>query len=196
MTDAANSNDATPVTMPGRCRVGEGEEFACTATMWNGLSAEIACGHVPRRDQEGLEAICYLEGFGRVAGFVRRIRAIGYEVAIEAGPERLARIEERLAWRRLHTGVETERRAATRIVPVHRATVVRDPAGKTFEAEIADLSMSGAALLVPEIPEVGATITVGKRFATVVRHLDEGMGIGVAFRLPYTPDTFNEHVVL
>jgi hypothetical protein len=30
--------------------------------------------------------------------------------------------------------------------------------------------MTGAALLLSERPEIGTTVTVGKRYATVVRH--------------------------
>lgn len=62
------------------------------------------------------------------------------------------------------------------------------------EAVVADLSMTGAALLLDERPQVGATVTVGKRYATVVRHTPEG--VGVAFRMPFGPLTFNERVIL
>ena len=57
---------------------------------------------------------------------------------------------------------------------------------------VADLSMTGAALLLDERPQVGTTVS--KRYATVVRHTPEG--VGVAFRLPFGPLTFNEQVIL
>jgi hypothetical protein len=59
---------------------------------------------------------------------------------------------------------------------------------------VADLSMTGAALVLDERPDVGAIVTVGKRYATVVRHTPDG--VGVAFRMPFGPLTFNEHVIL
>ena len=62
------------------------------------------------------------------------------------------------------------------------------------EAHVADLSMTGAALILDERPLVGALVTVGKRYATVMRHTAEG--VGVAFRLPFGPLTFNERVIL
>jgi len=77
---------------------------------------------------------------------------------------------------------------------VHREVRVQLRADRVSNAMVADLSMTGAALVLDERPDVGATVTVGKRYATVVRHTPEG--VGVAFRMPFGPLTFNERVIL
>nr|WP_276082342.1 PilZ domain-containing protein [Methylobacterium sp. GC_Met_2] len=98
-----------------------------------------------------------------------------------------------MAWLR-SAETRNDQRKAARIVPVHRAVQIRLQDAEAAEAIVADLSMTGAALLLNERPRVGALVTMGKRYATVVRHTAEG--IGVAFRMPFGPLTFNEHVIL
>nr|WP_276082057.1 PilZ domain-containing protein [Methylobacterium sp. GC_Met_2] len=126
-------------------------------------------------------------------GVVLHGRPGGFVFQVVANPERRSRIEARLAWLRT-ADEQDDQRKATRIVPVHRQVQVLLQGARVAEALVADLSMTGAALLLEKRPEVGATVTVGKRYATVVRHTAEG--IGVAFRMPFGPLTFNERVIL
>lgn len=56
------------------------------------------------------------------------------------------------------------------------------------------LSMTRAAVAVSDAPPVGEAITIGKRRATVVRHLENGFA--VTCRLPFRPETFGPHVKL
>ncbi|XYD12614.1 PilZ domain-containing protein (plasmid) [Methylobacterium sp. NMS12] len=116
----------------------------------------------------------------------------GFVFEVVANPERRSRIEARLEWLR-GVGDKEDQRQAARIVPVHRDVRVAQGV-RAAEAFVADLSMTGAALIMDKRPQVGATVTVGKRFATVVRHTPEG--VGVAFRLPFGRLTFNERVIL
>ncbi|GJD69364.1 PilZ domain-containing protein [Methylobacterium gnaphalii] len=182
------------VTAAGRCTIGDGEEFACVVNMPDSETAEVTCDYLPSDEDIGQEVICYVDGIGPVAGSVRELTDSGFVIGVEVNAERHARIEARLTWMRAHVQGLADRRTNTRIVPKHRRTTVKCPDGRLIDAEIADLSMSGAGLVLAEKPNVGAVVTVGKRFATVIRHKDDG--IGVAFRLPFSAETFNEHVVL
>jgi hypothetical protein len=128
-----------------------------------------------------------------VDGVVLHTQPSGFTFRVVASPERRSRIEARLTWLR-SAGERDDQRQATRIVPVHREVRVQLQSNRVTEAVVADLSMTGAALFLTARPEIGTTITVGKRYATVVRHTLEG--IGVAFRMPFGPLTFNERVIL
>ncbi len=136
---------------------------------------------------------CFLDNVGMVDGVVLHARLGGFIFQIVASPERRSRIEARLSWLR-SAGERNDQRQSTRIVPVHREVRVQLRADRVSNAMVADLSMTGAALVLDERPDVGATVTVGKRYATVVRHTPEG--VGVAFRMPFGPLTFNERVIL
>ncbi|TXN75746.1 pilus assembly protein PilZ [Methylobacterium sp. WL18] len=128
-----------------------------------------------------------------VDGVVLHGRPRGFVFQVVGSAERRSRIEARLTWLR-SAGERDDQREATRIVPVHREVRVQLYGDRISEAVVADLSMTGAALLLSERPEIGTTVTVGKRYATVVRHTPDG--VGVAFRMPFGPLTFNERVIL
>lgn len=145
----------------------------------------------------GARVTCYFDDLGMVDGVVDHRRPSGFVLQIVVSPERRARIEARIEARigwLCGAGESADQRKAARIVPVHRDVRVGLRGERVTEAVIADLSMTGAALVLDERPEVGASVTVGKRYAVVVRHTQEG--IGVAFRLPFGPLTFNERVIL
>ncbi|GLS42303.1 PilZ domain-containing protein [Methylobacterium brachythecii] len=182
------------VTAAGRCTIGDGKEFACVVDMPDSETAAVSCDYLASDDDIGQEVICYVDGIGLIAGSVRDLTESGFMIGVEVNAERHARIEARLTWMREHVRGLADRRVGARIVPKHRRTTVKWPDGRLIDAEIADLSMSGAGLVLAEKPSVGAVVTVGKRFATVIRHKEDG--IGVAFRLPFSAETFNEQVVL
>lgn len=143
--------------------------------------------------EAGARVTCFLDNVGMVDGVVLSARPSGFTLHVVANPERRSRIDARLTWLR-SAGERDDQRQATRIVPVHREVRVQLRAARVSEAVIADLSMTGAALLLKERPRIGTAVTVGKRYATVVRHTPEG--VGVAFRMPFGPLTFNERVIL
>lgn len=144
--------------------------------------------------RRGMKATCYLDLVGVVPGLIGEVSPIGFTMFMEAGAERRKRIEDRLAWLRARSDESADQRRDPRIVPVQKAVDVRLPNNQTVAAQIVDLSMSGAALATSERPDLGSAVTVGKRFATVVRQTEDGFA--VQFKLPFSPITFNEHVVL
>ncbi|MCJ2094000.1 pilus assembly protein PilZ, partial [Methylobacterium sp. J-072] len=141
----------------------------------------------------GARVICYLDDLGMFDGVVLHGRPGGFVFQLVANAERRSRIEARLEWMRSADDREDQRKAA-RIVPVHRDVRIALQGARTAEAFVTDLSMTGAALVLDRRPQIGVMVTVGKRYATVVRHTAEG--VGVAFRMPFGPLTFNERVIL
>jgi hypothetical protein len=141
-----------------------------------------------------MKTTCYLDAIGVVPGRISEVNSAGFTMLVEASAGRKARIDNRLAWLRAHANDTADQRNDPRIVPTQRAVNVTLSNGQTVRAEIVDLSMSGVALATSERPYPGSAVTVGKRFAIVVRHTADG--IAVRFKLPYSPTTFNECVVL
>ncbi|MHB2208322.1 PilZ domain-containing protein [Methylobacterium sp. CM6257] len=185
--------DRFRIATKGRYCLSGGEDVPCLADVSATDFIELRRlteGPLPKRDER---VICYLDNIGMLGGIVLHARPGGFVFQVVANPERRSRIEARLEWLR-SAGEREEQRKAARIVPVHREVRVELQGARVSDAFVADLSMTGAALILDERPQVGATMTVGKRYARVVRHTPEG--VGVAFRLPFGPLTFNERVIL
>lgn len=178
----------------GRFLLENGIESNCGARISPNSIFEIIRhgGMLPIR--RGMKATCYLDSVGVVPGLIGEVSPVGFTMLMEASAERRRRIEDRLAWLRARAGETADQRSDPRIVPVQKAVNVRLPNSQTVAAQIVDLSMSGAALATSERPALGSAVTVGKRFATVVRQTEDGFA--VQFKLPFSPITFNEHVVL
>jgi hypothetical protein len=185
--------DRFQIATQGRYCSAGGEDVQCLADVSATDFIELrrlADGPVPK---SGTHVTCFLDNIGLMDGVVRLGRPGGFVFEVVANPERRSRIEARLAWLR-SADDRHDQRTAVRIVPVHREVQIQLLGTHVAEAVVADLSMTGAALLIDERPQVGTSVTVGKRYATVVRHTPEG--VGVAFRLPFGPLTFNERVIL
>lgn len=185
--------DRFRITTKGRYCLSGGEDVQCLADVSATDFIELrrlTHGPLP---QGGARVICYLDDLGMLDGVVFHGRPDGFVFQLVANAERRSRIEARLEWMRSDDERENQRKAA-RIVPVHRDVRITSQGAGTAEAFVTDLSMTGAALVLDRRPQVGAMVTVGKRYATVVRHTPEG--VGVAFRLPFGPLTFNERVIL
>ena len=185
--------DRFSFTTKGRYCLPGGEDVPCLADLSSSASIElrrVTDGPLPEAEAR---ITCFLDDIGMVDGVVLHGRPRGFVFQVVGSVERRSRIEARLTWLR-GAGERDDQRQATRIVPVHREVRVQLHGDRISEAVVADLSMTGAALLLSERPEIGTTVTVGKRYATVVRHTLEG--IGVAFRMPFGPLTFNERVIL
>ncbi|MCK2054245.1 pilus assembly protein PilZ [Methylobacterium sp. 37f] len=208
-----------PTILSGRIMVADGPEFACTAQFTelkaddpqpndrhandpqaNDLQTLTVFTQAP--GQLLAEAVCYLDGIGAVPGRITARNPDGLTLHPTLNEERRKRITARLAWKTTRAGWTTEQREALRLVPEHREVQVRfaDDAiapGEMLHGEILDLSRTGAKIqLFRATPAaiVGAAVTAGKRFATVVRV--EDTVIAIRFRLPFSDETFNASLVL
>lgn len=170
-----------------------GDEFACIAHDITLRQARI----MARRPANPRDVvICYLDNIGIVRGIVTRVVPGGFLIDFEVTDERRARIAARLEWHVNRASELAEQRAAPRIVPVNRSVEVSLGGDMVFKGTIIDISLTGTAITLDRRvkPFPGSVIRVGKRYATVVRHLENG--VAVEFKLPFTSETFNEHVVL
>lgn len=177
----------------GRVTVAGQDERACRAVFFAPDRALIATEAAARTGQE---AICYLDAIGALPGRIGGGQPGGFVLHLSLSEARTARIAARLLWRVEQRGRTVEQRADPRIVPQHRAVVVRLPDGSVVEGRIDNLSKSGA-LVTPAAPvplRVGAGVTLGKRHATVVRLQRDA--IAVQFRLPFCDLTFHPGLVL
>ncbi|WP_298952290.1 PilZ domain-containing protein [uncultured Methylobacterium sp.] len=177
-----------PLRINGRCLFADGEEHACQ-TREIGLDEAVLSAPVSGRPGEPVTL--YLDNVGALTGTIVATAPDGFRLRIEVNAERRVRIAARLDWVAARGEGGVEQRSDVRIVPTVTDVRVRLPDGTHVAGSIVDMSMTGIALAIPVQPPVGSQVTVGKRFATVVRHLDGGFA--AAFKLPFRPETFSQH---
>lgn len=142
----------------------------------------------------GARVVCRTKELGTVEGTIGAATASGYSMDIAGSGPRLARLSARIAWHRNVVMGRAELRSDARIVPLVTAVRVTMPDGRTVEAELVDVSSTGAALRLLPRPPVGARLTVGRRWAEVVRDLDAG--VAVRFVLPLRPEDVTPDITL
>ncbi|NEU14856.1 pilus assembly protein PilZ [Methylobacterium sp. BTF04] len=143
---------------------------------------------------EGHIVNCHIDEIGSISGIIGEINSNFMTIVVQVSAPRRERINARLKWIKSREKYTSEQRLNQRILPIQIDTLVHFHNIRDVKAQIIDLSMSGASLAISIKPDIGSLVTVGKRFANVVRHTDEGFA--VSFRLPFSPVTFNESVIL
>ncbi|MCJ2009156.1 pilus assembly protein PilZ [Methylobacterium sp. J-092] len=188
-----NTDAVDALILSGRVMVEGGPEYLCQARI-DDLDAVAIQTPAPGRPRDA--AVCYLDKLGALPGRIGITDTQGFTLHPTLSAERRARITVRLAWHTSRAAWTAEQRAALRIVPEYRDVIVSLPEERGLHGLILDVSRTGAKIQLPfsTTTEVGASVTVGKRYASVVRVMDTV--IAVKFRLPFSEGTFNTSIRL
>ena len=180
------------VSLLGRYMLADRQEYPCqTVDMSPGGVLLTA----PVKGEIGERVVVYLEHLGRIEGEIARHTPKGFAICIHAAARKRDKLASQLTWlaNRTTLGLPEDRRHE-RITPRILSTVIRLDNGRELPARIIDISMSGAAIAMDHKPPLGAGVTVGSTAAKVVRHFQNG--VALEFRLPLSPDRFDENIVL
>ncbi len=180
------------LTLLGRYMMADRQEYPCeTIDMSPGgvlLQASV-------RGEIGDRVIVYLEHLGRIEGTITRHVPGGFALSISAAARKKDKLASQLTWlaNRRALGLPEDRRHE-RITPHVLSTTIKLESGRTIPVRLVDISMSGASMIADHKPALGVGLLVGSTTAKVVRHFHDG--IAVEFRLPLSPDRFDETVIL
>lgn len=143
----------------------------------------------------GERVVVYLEHLGRVEGEIARHTPQGFAFCIHAAARKRDKLASQLTWlaNRQELGLPEDRRHE-RITPRVLTSVLRLDTGRELPVRIIDISMSGAAVAIEQKPAIGTGVTIGSTNAKVVRHFQNG--VALEFRLPLSPDRFDENIIL
>ncbi len=181
-----------PVSLLGRYMLADRQEYPSQ-------TADISPGGVllvaAVQGQIGERVVVYLEHLGRIEGEITRHLPHGFAICISAASRKRDKLASQLTWlaNRQALGLPEDRRHE-RITPHVLSTTLRTENGREFAGRLIDVSLSGAAIAVEQRPPIESAITVGSTNAKVVRHFQNG--IAVEFRLPLSPDRFDENIIL
>ncbi|WP_020177955.1 PilZ domain-containing protein [Methylopila sp. M107] len=170
-----------------------GDEFVCEVRK---LSVTHAAISAVRALEAGETLVCYFDSVGMVRGQVVRAWTGGFIMKLDVNEQRRPRLAACVEWHENRAAAIAEQRAAPRIVPKTRKVLVRLGEELAVPGLIVNVSISGAAIEVKREhrPFVGSLVRVGKRFATVVRLLDNGMA--VRFAEPLQMSGFDDDITL
>ena len=180
------------VALLGRYMLADRKEYPCQTV---DISPGGALVTAAVKGQIGERVVVYLEHLGRVEGEITRHTASGFAFSIGAAARKRDKLASQLTWlvNRASLGLPEDRRHE-RITPRVLTSVLRLESGREYAVRIIDISMSGAALAAEHKPAIGTGVTIGSTNCKVVRHFQNG--IAVEFRLPLSPDRFDENIVL
>jgi len=119
-----------------------------------------------------------LQVIGTVRGRVSHRLADGLAIRLELDTAELDLLQRRIDWlkKRLCLGAG-EQRAATRVAPHNRQSVIILADGAVHDCSIIDQSSSGVAVSTAIVPPIGTPLAVGHLLGRVVRHLDGGFAV-------------------
>ena len=142
----------------------------------------------------GEHIIAYIEEIGRVEGDVSEFGADAFLVSFTVPSSKRDKIAAKLNWMQNQDEEGTEnQRQHTRHEPRDTNTILTLPDGRTYECEILDISLTGAAIKAPVIPSIGTQVTLGKTSGTVTRIHE--CGVGVEFVQPLDEPELQRQIV-
>jgi hypothetical protein len=178
------------VNLLGRYMLADRREFPCQVSdMSPGGMALVA----PVAGNPGERVIAYVDHVGRLEGVVARQLPNGFAMTIAATTRKRDKLAAQLTWlANRHVLDLPEDRRHGRMAPRNPAARLILPNGVNIAVRVVDISQSGAAIATEYRPDIGATVTIGKTSARVVRHLEDGLGLEF-LRLQH-PDLVEDNV--
>ena len=163
-----------PLALPGRGLAASIGEFACTLVDVSPGGARIASKTPPKA---GERVVLLFDGIGRMEGDVVRAGQAGFAVRLSISQRKRDRLADAITWRfNMDRLGLNEDRAAPRKPGRGRAKLrLRD--GVVIQADVIDVSITGAAFACLERPRIGETVTVGEMTGHVARWLDNGFAV-------------------
>ncbi len=179
-------------TLLGRYMLADRREYPCQTVDMSPGGVRLTCAVL---GAVGERVVLYLEQIGRLEGAVARHTPGGFALRFTATPRKRDKIASQLTWlaNRAALGLPEDRRHE-RLVPHNTLTTLRLADGREIAARIVDISLSGAAIACEAALPPDSAVIVGGTPARVVRPFRGG--VAVEFRLPLSPDRFDENMVL
>ena len=163
-----------PLSVPGRGLAPSTGEFACTLVDVSPGGARIASKTPPRPAER---VVLLFDGIGRMEGEVIRAGRAGFAVRLTMSQRKRDRLADAITWRfnmdRL--GLNEDRAAPRK--PGRGRAKVRLKDGVVIQADVVDVSTTGAAFACLERPRVGEPVKVGEMTGRVARWLDNGFAV-------------------
>ena len=173
--DAAERRRHVRIDLPLKARflTADGSEQNCLVV---NISAGGALFKAKTPPPENCTVVVYIDQVGRFEGRVVRSGRHSFAVDYRTKRGRAVKTADALIEVINARGPRHDRRLAPRIRHESHAIVMLE-SGVAIPCSILDISLTGASIEIEPRPALGATLTLGKMSAKVVRRHDKGVGV-------------------
>jgi hypothetical protein len=162
------------ISLPGRFMRADKLDHPCRLI---DISVDSAAMTTPVPLIVGEKLIVYLVHLGGLEGTVIRLFPGSFAMMISATQRKRDKLAAQIPRLASQSEIpEGEERTFPRVTADEQALLVL-PDGTTMVCPLHDLSISGASVVTPMRPELGAAVMLDKRHAIVVRHHERGIGV-------------------
>lgn len=149
-------------------------EFSCTLVDVSPGGARISSKTPP---EKGERVVLLFDGLGRLEGEVLRAGRSGFIVRLLGSQRKRDRLADAITWRfnMQRLGLDEDRTAPRK--PGRGRAKIRLRDGVVIQADVIDVSISGAAFACLERPRLGEAVRVGDMQGHVARWLDNGFAV-------------------
>ncbi len=172
--DTSASAAKVPGVVFGRFMLPDMSEHACQVVDLDKNGATFLTNDVPPMN---MAIVAYLEDLGRVEVTSSEVVQGGFKVVYAYSGARLERLQQRIDWVRERAQGSPDQRRHPRFEPRDKHSSIMLPDGRSYQCEVIDISVSGAAIKTDVMPSIGTYLMVGKMRGRVVRYLENGVAI-------------------
>ncbi|MBL4599366.1 MAG: PilZ domain-containing protein [Rhizobiaceae bacterium] len=166
------------LTLFGRYMLANRQEFPCQLLNMSPGSAAMITPHSGEINER---VVAYIDHLGRIEGKILRLFHGGFAMSVNASEQKRDKLAAKLTWlANRHELNLPEDRRHERVTPKKRTAVIKLEDGRTYNARIIDLSLSGAAVELSVRPAIGTVLWIANMRGRVVRHFDEGVAVEFA----------------
>lgn len=162
------------LALPGRGLAVSTGEFTCRLVDVSPGGARILTKTPPKR---GERVVLLFDGLGRLEGEVVRAGQTGFGLRLISSQRKRDRLADAITWRfnMERLGLDEDRTAPRK--PGRGRAKIRLRDGVVIQADVVDVSITGAAFACLERPRVGEPVLVGDMKGHVARWLDTGFAV-------------------
>lgn len=133
----------------------------------------------PHQPKPGERVICYIEGLGRVDGFVSRVTENGFAAAFRTTDHKRDKLADKIIWLANKDELNLqEERGARRFMTNAGPVILRRENGRKIQCRVIDISLTGAGLETDgPVPLIGELVSTKNFRGEVVRCDAKSFGI-------------------
>ncbi|MCH8488396.1 MAG: PilZ domain-containing protein [Oceanicaulis sp.] len=162
------------LAIPGRALCPSRGEFICQLVDISPGGVRVTTTTPPQR---GERVVMLFDGLGRIEGEVVRAGQTGFAARLAATQRKRDRLADAITWRfnMERLGLKEDRSAPRKPGRGRASVYLRD--GVVIQADVLDVSVTGAGFACLERPRIGEPVRVGGMTGQVARWLDNGFAV-------------------
>ena len=164
------------LVLTGRFMTSDQEDYGMQTRNVSCGGALFLSAHKP---QPGERVVCYIDGLGRVDGYVARVTDDGFAAAFRTTDYKRDKIADKIIWLANKDELDLqEERGAKRFVTRSGPVILQRENGRKIQCRVIDISLTGAGLETDgPMPFIGEIVSTDNFKGEVMRSDEKSFGI-------------------